>query len=64
MIQVYFKSEEKVKEIQKIRDRSIVNFGWSMIKDLPLHKYSGEIRYHIPNTRIQTNYLPSYRKKS
>ena len=33
-----------------------------MIKDKPFHKFSGKIRFKIPNTRYTTNFLPLYSK--
>ena len=47
-----FLPQEIVNEVLKIRNRSLAVFGYSQYKDLPLHKYSGYIRFHIPNSML------------
>lgn len=57
-----FLPQEIVNEALNIRNKSLAVFGYSLNKELPLHKYSGFIRFHIPNTPYKTNYLPFYLK--
>lgn len=57
-----FLPQELVDEIRGIRSKSLAVFGYSQYKDLPLHKYSGAISFHIPDTPYKTNYLPFYIK--
>ena len=55
--------EFRMIETMKIRNQSFVNYCWTMVKEKPIHSHTGKIRFHIPNTKYTTNYLPYYSKR-